>query len=454
MLAPLLALVLVNADQPRAAGAADPFDESQLAAAVWQLAPDVLAARRDLIDAEAVRDRSTLLPNPSLTATWGTIPLGHRTGDPTPGFWDVPNYNVGISELIEIGKRGPRQRAAEAARVSTQFGVLDTYLRTFFAVLETLSDEAAAAARLAVLERLVAGSQESLRLQGARADKGDIAPLEVDRLEVEHSRLLSSMREAEAARDGAGIACDAVLGSPCPRFSDEDQARRFLLARPALPAAGTSAPGGDVAAIGGRPDLQALHAERTRLEAELTLARRQAIPDPVASVGVTHDQFIAAGNQSNSLNFNLTFPLPFFDRGQTEAARAQHRLANNEATQRSLTATVLRGIADQRRQLQTLAARARLLDEQAVPRARSVVERTEAAFRRGGVAFPDVLLARRAFEELELDRIEVATATHRAGLNLRRAMAALPWPATQPRLAAASSASTLPSSPSSQSQEH
>jgi cobalt-zinc-cadmium efflux system outer membrane protein len=440
----LLPLVLATAlpaaggSTPAELSGAAPFDEAALAAAVWQTAPDVLAARRDLIDVEAVRDRSHLFPNPTLTGTWGTVPLGHRTGDPQPGFWDVPNYTVGVSELFEIGKRGPRQRAAEAARAVNQFSVQDVYLRTFFGVLETLSDEAAAAARLAVLERLVAGSAESLRLQGARADKGDIAPLEVDRLEVEHSRLLSSMRDAEAAREGAAIACDALLGAPCPRFSSEDQARRFLQTPP-------PSPDGDAAAINGRPDLQALRAERERLQAELTLARRQAIPDPVASVGFTHDQFVAAGNQSNSLNFSVTVPLPVFDRGQTEVTRAQRRLANNETTRRTLTATVLRGLSDQRRQLQILEARARILEDQALPRARSVVERTEGAFRRGGVAFPDVLLARRAFEELQLDRIDVATAAHRAGLSLRRAMAALPSPAPQGRPAAAPSPSSPPS---------
>jgi cobalt-zinc-cadmium efflux system outer membrane protein len=432
----LLLLVLAHAVAPSAVPAspptttADPFDESRLAATVWQVSPDVLAARRDLIDVEALRDRTHLLPNPSLTATWGTIPLGRRTGDPQPGFWDVPNYTVGISELIELGKRGPRQRAAEAARAVNDLTVRGAYLRSFFSVLESLSDQAAAAARLAVLERLVADSQESLRLQSARADKGDIAPLEVDRLEVEHSRLLSSMRDAEAAREGAVIGCESLLGAPCPRFEGEEQARRFLQPHPVQ-----RDEVDDAAAISGRPDLQALRAERTQLEAELTLAQRQAIPDPVASVGFTHDQFVAAGNQSNSLNLSLAFPLPFFDRGQTEANRARRRLSNNEVTRRTLTETLLRGIALQRRQLQALGARAKILDDQAVPRARSVVERTEAAFRRGGVGFPDVLLARRAFEELELDRIEVATAAHRAVLALRRARAAVPWPAPSPRLA-------------------
>jgi cobalt-zinc-cadmium efflux system outer membrane protein len=420
--------MLLLAVTPAAASAPlDPFDETALAAAVWQWSPDVLAARRDLIDAEAARDRTYLLPNPSLTGAWNTIPVGDRpTIDPATnrpvGFWDVPNYSVGLSQLFELGKRGPRQRAAEATREGSQHGVLDVYLHAYFAVLESLAEQAAASARLAVLGRLVTDSQESLRLQRARADKGDIAPLEVDRLEVEHSRLTSSMTEAQADREAALITCGGILGAPCPRFASEADARRFLANQAVPPAVEGEA------AIAGRPDLQALRAERTRLGAELTLAERQKIPDPVASVGFVHDRFVASGNQPNSFNASLTIPLPIFDRGQTETTRARRRLATNQVAITALSGSVLRGIAAQRGQLQILSTRARLLDEQAVPRARSVVERTEAAFRRGGVAFPDVLLARRAFEELELDRIEVAAATHRASVNLRRATAALPWP--------------------------
>jgi cobalt-zinc-cadmium efflux system outer membrane protein len=424
---PLAALLAVNVPAP-----IEPFDERSLAAAVWQSSPDVLAARRDLIDAEAVQARSHLLPNPTLSGSMNTVPIGTRpTIDPATGrpvaASDVPNYNVGLSELIELGKRGPRQRAAAAARTGSHYGVLDVYLHDFFAVLEALADQAAQTARLAVLQRLVTDSQESLRLQRARADKGDIAPLEVDRLEVEHSRLLSAMHDAQADREGAVVACNALLGVPCPRFAGEEEARRFLSSHVVAP------PTDAEAALAARPDLQALRAEHTRLGHELTLAQRQAIPDPVASVSYTHDNFVAAGNQPNSLNFSLTIPLPIFDRGQTEAARARRRIATNEAAARSLTSSALRGLSAQRAQLQILSTRARLLEEQAVPRARSVVERTEAAFRRGGVAFPDVLLARRAFEELELDRIEVAAAAHRASINVRRATGDLPWPPEAPR---------------------
>jgi cobalt-zinc-cadmium efflux system outer membrane protein len=358
-------------------------------------------------------------------------------------FGEVPNYSVGLSQLFELGKRGPRQRAAEATRDGTQLGVLDVYLHAYFSVLESLADQAAAVARVAVLERLVTDSQESLRLQRARADKGDIAPLEVDRLEVEHSRLSSSLHEAQADREGALINCSGLLGAPCPRFASEDDARRFLASHGAGPLADPEA------AISARPDIQALRAERARLQAELTLAQRQAIPDPTASVAFVHDQFVAAGNQPNSFNASVSLPLPIFDHGQTDATRARRRLATNQVAMQTLTASALRAIAGQRGQLQILSTRARLLEEQAVPRARSVVERTEAAFRRGGVAFPDVLLARRAFEELELDRIEVAAASHRASLNLRRATANLPWPPNVSR-----NGTTRSSAPAGPASEH
>src|SRR5205814_4893164 len=246
---PLAALLAANLPAPM-----DPFDERSLAAAVWQSAPDVLAARRDLIDAEATQAHAHLLPNPTLSGSWNTIPIGSRpTIDPMtnrPVQWsDVPNYSVGVSELIELGKRGPRQRAAAAARAGTQLSVVDVYLHDFFAVLEALADQAAQTARLAVLQRLVTDSQDSLRLQRARADKGDIAPLEVDRLEVEHSRLLSALHDAQSDREGAVLACNALLGAPCPRFAGEDEARRFLSSHGSLPATDSET------ALAGRPDL-------------------------------------------------------------------------------------------------------------------------------------------------------------------------------------------------------
>jgi outer membrane protein, heavy metal efflux system len=402
--------------------ALDPFDEAGLADVLWRQSPDLLAGREGLIEAESVRERSHVLPNPTLAATWGTIPLGEHN-PPATGFADIPNYAIGISQLFELGKRGPRQRAADAAAKVASLGLLDSYRQSFFLLLDSLADQASACARRAVLERLVADSLESLRLQRARSERGDVAALEVDRLEVEHLRLRSAEREAEENQENTASVCSRILGADCPRFANEEAARRYLFqVRGELP-------GDDQALVSRRPDLQALQATEKRLQAEMVLAARAKIPDPTASLGYLHDQFVVAGNQANSLTLSLSLPLPVFDRGQVEGARAQRRLDAAAQARSVLSANALRAMTLGRQRLAILESRARLLDEDALPRAGSLAERMDAASHKGGASLIDVLLARRAFEELQLDRIDVATLAFKARLDLRRSAALFPLPA-------------------------
>ena len=407
---------------------------------LWSRSPDLILSRQALIEANANRERSYVLPNPTLAAAWGTIPLGPRN-PPNATFGEVPNYMFGLSETIELGKRGPRQTAAEAATKVASLTVDDAYRQSFFALFEALAEQASATARRSVLDRLVGDSAESLRLQRERAKRGDVAALEVDRLEVEHLRLLSAAREAEEAQEIAVGACARILGADCPRFAGENQARRFLFEGHHDELVD------DNQAVSGRPDLLALDAEQSRLRADLVLAGRARIPDPTASLSYMHDQFEIAGNQANSLVLAVSLPLPVFNRGQVESARAKRQLEAAEQAHRVLSATALRALTLARQRLAVLQARAHSLDEEALPRARSLAEGMDAASRKGGASLIDVLLARRAFEELELDRLGVAATAYKAHLDVRRNAALYPrppFPATTPNPPVPQSASTRP----------
>jgi cobalt-zinc-cadmium efflux system outer membrane protein len=418
----LSTLLSASAADASVAAAPDPFDEVALAERLWRRSPELAAARDGLIDAEAGQAKARLLPNPTLNASWATIPLGERNPpDHPPGFWDVPNYNVSLGTLIELGKRGPRQRASDAVAAGAKQSLRDAHRLTFFALLEALSDQAASVARAAVLSKLAGDSAEGLRLQRARAERGDVAALEVDRLEVEHLRLLSSLSEAEAAREAAVSACSHLLGGACPRFANDNEARRYL-ARAAEPLAVPAD------AVSRRPDVAALAAREAEADAAATLAARQKIPDPTVSVGYQRDQFVVSGNQANSLNVAVSVPLPVFDHGQAEAARAR-RLKETAVLARASLSEGARAELDLARQrLTLLAGRAAGLDRDAIPRAQNVVERMDAAARRGGAALQDVLLARRALEELRLDRVDVELERFKATVDLRRAAGLVPGP--------------------------
>lgn len=420
----LLPLLLIGGPSAALGPAPATLDERQLAAALWRSAPEVLAARRASIDATAERDRAHLLPNPAATASWGSVPLGKPVGD--GGFFGTQYYQIGVGQFFEIGKRGPRQQAAEAGRVSSATIVREVWREAYFELLGTLADQANAAARAGVLERLVATGTDTLRLQRARAEHGDVAALDVDRLEVDHLRLMSSLDDARADQAGALAPCSRLLGGPCPSFSGEQDAVAFIDAFVKVTLDGTD----DDAAVEARPDLQALRAERKRLEAEVILAERRTLPDPTVSLAYTQDRL--PGNQPSSLLFSVSVPLPVFDRGQVDAARARAQIAAVDQAIAALRAGAKSAVAATRRQLAHLAQRARTLDERAVPEAQRVAAATEAAARQGGVSLQDVLLARRALLELELDRAGVATSRFRAALDLRRALGAMP-PGDEPR---------------------
>src|SRR6266404_9694867 len=90
-------------------------DETKLAAAVWEQSPEVIEARAGVGTAASELRKTRTLPNPQLDFTWGTIPIGATNPrDLHDPLGNVPNYSVGISELVELGKRGPRAAAATA----------------------------------------------------------------------------------------------------------------------------------------------------------------------------------------------------------------------------------------------------------------------------------------------------------------------------------------------------
>jgi outer membrane protein, heavy metal efflux system len=412
---PILVLLLVmttDGGNWNAPAEGQPFSERDLATAIWRSSPELASLRERLVEEDANRGRARLFPNPTLDVTWGTIPLGERNPPEQP-FSAVPNYTVQLGTTIEIGKRRPRQNAADAGFSRARLDLAEAHRQTFFAAMATLAAQAEAVARKAVLERLVADGAETLRLQRARVEKGDVAPLDVGRLEVEHLRLLSQVKEAAGTRHDALAACTRLVGTPCPQFSSAEQARRFL----ALPEH-FRLPSPDL--IERRADIQALAARAAEARAQGVLAHRQAIPDPTLAVGYTRDQFVVSGNQANSVNVHVSLPLPLFDRGQVDERRAAMIGAEVARTRETLIATARETVRLTGERLAVLADRAQVLDRDAIPRATTVLERTEAAAKRGGVALQDVLLVRRALEELELDRVEVAAEWFRTWLELRR----------------------------------
>lgn len=409
---PVLTFVLAAAPGPTLDLSQLPNDTG-LASFVWQHAPDLQAARVRVAAAKAEADRAHLLPDPSLDLSVNTLPVGPLNPvDLKDPLLNVPNVAVGLSLLLEVGKRGPRQDSTREAARATALDALDELRRRTLELEDVVGDVASAEVRVTTLERLADDAARLTELQRARADKGDTSALDADRAQLEAESTWTALADArEAVAEGLRL-CAEHVGVPCLPFGSADKATRYLGRRF----------DGAAADVEARPDVRSLDAAQKSAEAARTLATRRVLPDPTVRVGYVRDQFVISGNQQNSLFVGVSFPLPFFDRGQVDARAAEVAAASARDARAALVAGAQSQLERVGAQLATVEARQGRLRAQSLPLAESVVSRLETAVTRGAAPLQELLLARRTRAELlltlnDLDRSAFHLQVERARLT-------------------------------------
>jgi len=407
----------------------DYLDEAKLMGLLWEQSPEVVEARRSAGIAASEVTRARKYPNPALDFTWGTIPIGpSNPRDLHDPIGNVPNYNVGISELFEIAKRGPRQAATTAELEAAHAQAVATLGTRFFDLMDAIGRIARNQVRAAVINGQVNASRRLLELDRARASKGDIAGVDVLRSEVEHARLVAAREAARTDREAARAACAAITATACPPFESGKTARRFLrqTARQDVPTTWSDE------FERRRPDIAALNATLQAAGERATLAQRRVIPDVTVRMGYTYDTFVTAGNQRQSLGLGVQLPLPVLDQGQADLQAAMVTRERASQVRDSLVASGRQVLSAATRQRELVSARIRQLDA-ALSTARQLRDATLGAARQGGASQVDVLLAFRAYQELLLDRTDLDADAYQAALAARQATAAFPQPTPNER---------------------
>jgi cobalt-zinc-cadmium efflux system outer membrane protein len=400
-----------------------PTDEA-LATLLWERAPELQDARARVAAALAETRKTRRLPNPELDVGLNTLPLGALNPDcvadsacASAPWLNIPNLQVGLSVLLEIGKREPRQEAAAWAVRAAALEALEALRQRVLTLHDVLGDVAAAQVRVATLAGLTEDARRLAELQAARASKGDTSDLDADRARLEQEGSTTALGEAEEQLSAALRACAELVAAPCLPFDGASQAADWLERR--IPYGGDD--------VTERPDLKALDAAARAARAAQLLASRQWLPDPTVRLGYVHDRYLASGNQQNSLFVGFSTPLRLFERGQDDA---QAQAVAAEAAQRSreqLAAAARAQLERVRSEIDRIEARQARLKREALPLARSVVERLQLAVTRGAAPVQELLLARRTLAELTLTAAALDRAVH--ALHVARArLSASPFP--------------------------
>jgi cobalt-zinc-cadmium efflux system outer membrane protein len=383
-------------------------------------APELETAQLQVELAHADVRQSRLLPNPALDFGWGTVPVG-TTNPPNLAqpLVNVPNYGVGISFLVELGKRGPRIRESRALERGVRAEVDAVTRARALDLAQTLGELAIASLRLEDFEQVVADMQRSVAAAEQRVQLSFGTALDVERLQIELTRAQAQVLAARSDITGALADCAAQVGRACESFASGAEARAYLEAWI------DSAPP-ERLELEQRPDLLALAHYTDAAQAAGKLARAQAIPDPRIRFGYLHDQFVISGNQLNSLSVSLSIPLPVFDRGQAarEAADARKRRIAAEREKRIAAAQAQVPALSQQAELER--ERRRALRDEAIPTAKAIATDMESAAEQRLTSISEVVQARRTVRELLLEEADAYAAAYVARIEFLRAVAPTP----------------------------
>ena len=218
-------------------------------------------------------------------------------------------------ELPITGRRGLLDDRAELAASAAAMGAEGDLRSDVYALKQAFSD---VLYRQQAVETLREGGgllERTVEILTDREREGEASGYDVLRAEQEWADLRIAIAEAEAALSAArsrfGSFFDPVLNMEAASLQGD------LGPNGSLPDAGQAT---DIA-LAQRLDLRSLSAERERLDLEYRAARRQRFPEPALTAGWKRTE--ALGLSDTGYIAAVTVPLPIFNRGRLESARAE-----------------------------------------------------------------------------------------------------------------------------------
>jgi len=388
-------------------------DDAGLAGWVRTRSPTIAASSARVAQAEADVGTSRLIPNPMVDFTVSDITIG-RTNPAGLSYSDTSIYGVGLTEMVELGKRGPRIEAAELRLNATKKSAVTT-------LAERVAEARLALGRVVYLKAKQDVISEELRsatavseLEKVRLEQGALSGNDYDRLILDKMSLEVESSRAQADFAGALAGCREAMRASCDLSAATTD---DLDAAAPVPQVVT-----DRGRLEARSDIEALRFEREAALREAVLAGRRAIPDPAVRVGFTHDNLIVSGDQENTVSVGILLPLPLFDHGQHDAARARARATELDRTREAALARAAADLEQLRARTALLAQGLSSLRGQALPKSQTILSTTAKAFDRGQVSMTDLLLARRTHVTLLLNVLALRFEFFAARNELRRVL--------------------------------
>ena len=282
-----------------------------------QTNPTLLAAQMNVDEARASEITAYLRPNPDFTA--GIDQLDPFTPNPYRPITNTLPLMSGSYLHERAGKRELRRDSARQATGIAEVNVIDTKRTLLFTLRNAFVQALQAKAVLQLANENLAYYDNLLRLNGERFRAGDIAQIDLERLQLQRVQYLTDVTNATVSVRTAKIQLLQLLNDRTPveqfdvagpfDFSDSIQALEELRN----------------IALETRPDLKVAAQTVQKAQTDHKLAVANGSADPTFGADIARNPPISA-----YFGVNVTIPLRIFDRNQGEKARTEIDVRRSE----------------------------------------------------------------------------------------------------------------------------
>jgi cobalt-zinc-cadmium efflux system outer membrane protein len=316
------------------AGAQQTLTWEQVRARFEQGNPTLLADKLSIDESKAEEITAFLRPNPTFTLSADGTQIAPSQGvwKPFAGTFETPS----ISYLYERRhKRDLRLQSQQKATLIAESIHADLERTLLFNLRAAFVSTMQAKTVLQLAKDDLDYYDHVLDISRNRFQAGDIAQIDLDRLELQRVQYESDVQTAEVNLRTAKIQLLTLLNDRSPieqfdvvgSFDFNDQ----LISRDEF----------RKIAMDTRPDLKAAVEAVDKAQTDHKLAVSNGSTDPTFSVWYTHNASTNNPFATNTLGVSVSVPLRVFDRNQGEKLRTQIDITRNERLREATEAGVL-----------------------------------------------------------------------------------------------------------------
>jgi cobalt-zinc-cadmium efflux system outer membrane protein len=369
--------------------------------------PTLRAGQIGIDESKAQEVTAYLRPNPDVT---GTIDqLDPFAGNPyRPLGFALPL--VSASYLHERAhKRELRLESAQKGTTVAVSQLADQQRNLLFALRTAFVQALQAKAVLAVARESLAYYDRLLAVSGNRFQAGDIARVDLDRLELQRVQFASDVQTAETSVRTAKIQLLMLIDDRTP-VEQFDITGPFDFNEPL-----TTLEELRQAALAARPDLQAAVQSVDKARADYKLAVANGSTDPTFGVDFARNPPIPL-----YVGVSVNIPLRIFDRNQGEKARTELDIQRNQRLREAAEAQIYSDVDSAWTTLNGNLALLRPYKAKYLAQAARVRETISIAYQRGGASLLDFLTAQNDYRALQVTYLNLVGSylTAAAQLNL------------------------------------